>query len=279
MAAMEAADERAWHELVWQLAETLWALFLYSGHNPEWIVTYERGARAAARSGNLVAESRMWARLAAAYLRLNQPKIAEDIAHRAWQRARAAEDWGAEATALENLGSAAHAQTRLTEAIDYYRQSLALNEQHGRIRGVVLLLSNLGYALRDTNNHREALDSFQRCAELAATIGDHHSQAQALLGAGTVHARQGKYGRAISLMRDGLTMLSATEAPVLRAAALHQLGEVSQQAGDNSAARQYWQQALGLYLRLGDPRAHHLRDALAEPGKFLAPVDDPLQGP
>ena len=264
MAAQEVAEQRRWDELAWQLGEALWGVFLYRGRFPEWIATCERSARAAARCGDLVAESRALVQVAAAYVRLNQPTTAERWGHQALERARSADDWRSEATAMESLGSAAHAQGRMREAIELYRRSLDLNEQHGLVRGVVLLSCYLGYALRDSGDDSGAIRSFVRSADLAATIADNHSRAQALVGVGTVHARQGETALAIRVMSEALDMLSGTAAPSLRAPVLEQLGELSQQNGDLPAARRFWEQALELHRRSGDPNTGHVEVLLQE---------------
>jgi tetratricopeptide (TPR) repeat protein len=262
MAAQELAERHRWDDLAWQLGEALWGVFLYRGRYPEWIATCERSARAAARCGDLIAESRALVQLAAAYLRLNQPDVAERWGRQARERARSAGDWRSEATALESLGSAAHAQGRLDEAIELYRRSLGLNEEHGRVRGMTLLSCYLGYALRDRGDDNSAANAFQRSADLAASIGDDHSRAQALVGLGTVYARQGEVGAAIGEMSEALRMLSDTAAPALRAPVLEQVGELSHQSGDLIGARRYWEQALELYTRAGDPTADRVGERL-----------------
>ncbi|TCO59230.1 NB-ARC domain-containing protein [Actinocrispum wychmicini] len=262
LAAQDTAARCGWDELVWQLGEALWGVFLYRSHYPEWMAACERGARAAAQCGNLVAESRMLVQLAAAYLRLNQPDTAMHWCQQAWERAEEAGDGRSQATALENLGAAAHAQGRLADAIGYYRRSLDLNEQHHEVRGVALLQCYLGYALSDHGEPDSAIDSFQRSAETAASISDHHCRAQAIVGIGTVYARQGQFALAIAEMTAGLEVLSATAVPALRVAVLERLGEVSQQAGDLLGARHNWEQALDLYERMGDPKAERVRDRL-----------------
>jgi tetratricopeptide (TPR) repeat protein len=163
---------------------------------------------------------------------------------------------------LESLGSAAHAQGRLDEAIEFYRRSLGLNEEHDLVRGMTLLSCYLGYALRDSGDDSGAVDAFRRSANLAASIGDDHSRAQALVGLGTVHARHGEFRLAIREMSEALKMLSDTAAPALRAPVLEQVGELSQQSGDLVAARRYCEQALELYSRAGDPKADRVGERL-----------------
>jgi len=105
-----------------------------------------------------------------------------------------------------------HAQRRLAEAIDYYQRSLAINEEHHQVRGVALLRCYLGYALDDHGDPAGAIESFRCAADTAASISDHHCQAQALVGVGTVHARQGRLQLAIAELTKGLAALTAPAA-------------------------------------------------------------------
>lgn len=273
LAAQETAARHGWDEVVWQLGEALWGLFLYRGHYSEWIAVCERGAHAAARCGDRVAESRMLVQQAAAYLRHGQPDKALPCCLRAWDMAKAVGDWRSQATALENLGAVAHAQGRLADAIAYYRRSLSINERHQRTRGVALLRSYLGYALADLGDPDSAVDSFRGAAAAAASIGDHNCQAQAVVGIGTVHAQQGRLQLAIAELTEGLAALSVTAAPALRAPVLEQLGKVSRQVGDHAGARVYWEQALDLYTRMGNPKADHVGVLLRELAGSAVPPD------
>jgi tetratricopeptide (TPR) repeat protein len=257
-----AARDHGWHRLVWRLGEALWGLFLYRGHYREWIEVDRWGIEAGARCGDPVVESRMSTQLAAAYLRFGRPDTAAQWGQGALQRARAAGHWPSEASALETLGNAAHGQGRLPEALDYYQRALAVNEQHGRTRGVVLLLCCLGHLMRDQDDHAKALGYFRRAVDLAVGIGDRNSHAQALVGIGTTYARQGLFPQAAATMTEGLALLSPSTAPTLRVQVLHQIGEICLQGGDPATARTHWEQAVSMYAEQGDPRADQLRDRL-----------------
>jgi tetratricopeptide (TPR) repeat protein len=273
LVAQETAARHGWDEVVWQLGEALWGLFLYRGHYSEWITVCERGAHAAARCGDRVAESRMLVQLAAAYLRHGRPDRALPWCLRSWDRAQAVGDWRSQATALENLGAVAHAQGRLADAVAYYRRSLSINERHRRTRGVALLRCYLGYALAELGDPDSAVDSFRGAVAAAASIGDHNCQAQAHVGIGTVHAQQGRLQVAIAELTEGLAVLSATAAPALRVSVLERLGEISRQAGDHAGARGYWEQALDLYTRMGNPKADRVRTLLCELTGAAMPPD------
>lgn len=275
LVAQETAARHGWDEVVWQLGEALWGLFLYRGHYSAWTTVSERGVHAAARCGDLVAESRMLVQQAAAYLRHGQPEKALPLCSRAWDRAQTVGDWRSQATALENLGAVAHAQGRLADAVAYYRRSLSINERHQRTRGVALLRCYLGYALADLGDPDSAVDSFRGAVTAAASIGDHNCQAQAVVGIGTVHAQQGRLQVAIAELTEGLAALSATAAPALRVSVLERLGEISRQAGDHAQARGYWEQALELYTRTGNPKADRVRTLLRElTGSAMPPDHD-----
>jgi tetratricopeptide (TPR) repeat protein len=214
---------------------------------------------------------------AAAYLRYGQPDRALPWCLRAWDRAQSVGDWRSQATALENLGAVAHAQGRLADAVAFYRHSLSINERHRRTRGVALLRCYLGYALAELGDPDSAVESFRGAVAAAALIGDHNFQAQALVGIGTVHAQQGRLRLAIAELTESLTALSATAAPALRAPVLAHLGKISRQAGDPAGARGHWEQALLLYVRMGDPKADQVRALLRELMDPAAPPEQPTR--
>ncbi|MFI9388957.1 ATP-binding protein [Kutzneria sp. NPDC052558] len=270
--AARVAFERGWHELMWQLCEAMWGLFLHRSHYPEWIEIHELGVQSAAVLGDPIIESRMLVQLAAAYLRLGQHDTAARWGVPALERAEAAGHWASEATARETLGAVAHGQGRLEDALGHYRRALSLSEEHGQTRGGVLLSTYLGYLLRDLNRFPEAVEHFHRARGLAASIGDLTSQAQALVGLGSTQARQGQFCDAIAGLTEALSLLDYAAAPALHVDVLHQLGEISRQAGDLVAAGTHWEQAIRLYTSLGDPKADQVRallDALGGP-----PSDD-----
>lgn len=256
---VRVAHERGWHDLVWQLCEALWGLFLYRGHYRDWIDANELGVDSAAQCDDPVAESRILVQLAAAHHRLGQPVRAARYSSAALARAQAAGHWASEATALEALGNVAHSQGQLNDALDHYRRSTALSELHGQTRGVVLLLCYQGYVLRDQSRPDDALEHFRRAAELAVAIDDHPLLAQALVGTGAAYAADGRFALAIAEMSKGLALLDRPTAPALFVQVLHQLGETCRRAGDLSAAREHWSRALDMYAEQEDPRADELR--------------------
>ncbi|EWC62384.1 transcriptional regulator, SARP family [Actinokineospora spheciospongiae] len=262
VACAEAAFARGWDDLVWQLHEALWGLFLHRGHHGEWERTGTLAIESATRCGNRAAEVRSLLQTAAVRTRTGALDEAVALYRRAFDLAGSTGDWQGQATALEGLGSSAHRGGRTSEAVDLYRRSLALSEEHGQQRGVALLLCYLGYALVDQGEHSAAIDHFRRSARIAATLADRHCHAQALVGLGAAHAAQGAVGKAVVEMEEGLASLPAAESLVLRVHVLEKLAEVKVGAGDLSGAREHWQEALESYTALGDPKAEHIRARL-----------------
>jgi tetratricopeptide (TPR) repeat protein len=261
MAVLRAAAESGWDDLAWKLSDAMWGLFLYRGFHPEWLESCTVGAVAAGRLGDPVAESRLLVHLAAAHLRLGDPAAALRAAQPAWERARDGRDWRAQATALESLGRIAHSDGRLEDAVGFYSRALVLNEQHNHPRGIGLVLCALGYALSGLGDDSGAADCFERAIRTATSIADHTCRAQALVGLGETRARQHQYDRAIAEMTEGLATLDPA-APALRVDVVEKLGDVTLLAGDRTAARRYWEQALELLTALRHPRAHRLRERL-----------------
>ncbi|MFD5248347.1 tetratricopeptide repeat protein [Amycolatopsis sp. NPDC058340] len=254
IACLRTAFSHGRHELVCQLFDALWGLFLYRGHYEEWISAGALAVEAATLSGDARTEVRMVNQSAAVHLRIGEPAAALEPYRRALGVARSIGDWSGEATALEGLGAATHACGRLAEAVEYYRSALDLNEAHARHRGTALLHGYLGHALAGKGDFEAAAVHFGHSARLAASIGDVHCQAQAIAGLGTVHAARGSLTEAISELRRGLRSLPASEAAALRAPVLEKLAEVLSESGDHEGARQSWAEALAAYTSMSDPR-------------------------
>lgn len=259
---LRTAFTHGWHELVCQLYDTLWGLFLYRGHYREWISAGALAVEAATLSGDPGIAVRMLNQSAAVHLRIGDPEPALDPYRRALAIARSNNDWAGEATALEGLGAVTHACGHLPEAVEYYRSALQLNVAHGRHRGTALLLGYLGHALVGQRELDAAAEHFERSARLAASIGDHHCQAQAIAGLGTVHAARGSLTDAVAELRRGLTSLPSSESAALRAPVLDKLAEVLAGTGDHEAARRHWTEALATYTSMDDPHAERIQARL-----------------
>ncbi|GAA2975422.1 hypothetical protein [Actinokineospora diospyrosa] len=261
MGVLRVAAAFGWDDLTWRLSDALWGLFLYRGFHPEWIEACEIGAGAAARLGNPVVGSRLLVHLAAAHLRLSDSAAALRAALLAWELAETTGDSRAIATALECLGRIAHADGQLQDAVGLYLRALTVNEQHDHQRGAALVLCCLGYALAGLGDDASAAGYFARATRAAASIGDNTCRAQALVGLGETRARQCQFGRAIAEMTEGLEALDPA-ALALRVDVVEKLGEVTLMAGDRSAARRYWEEALETFTTLRHPKANRIRERL-----------------
>lgn len=262
VACLRAAFSRRWYELVCQLYDALWGLFLYRGHYHEWIGAGALAVEAATLSGDAGTEVRMVNQAAAVHLRTGRPEAAREPFRRALATARSNGDWAGEATALEGLGAVAHACGRLPEAVEHYRSALRLNEAHERHRGTALLHGYLGHALTGQGDLDAAAGHFRRSAHLATSIGDHHCLAQAIAGLGSVHAARGSFAEAVAELQRGLRSLPAAEAAALRAPVLEKLAEVLAGAGDHEGARRHWTEALAAYPSMDDAHADRIRARL-----------------
>ncbi|MFD9701361.1 NB-ARC domain-containing protein [Lentzea sp. NPDC059081] len=259
VACARTAFGHGWYELVWQLYEAMWGVFLYRGHTDEWRAVGTIAVDAAVRCGDGIAEVRMTLQHAAVHSRLRDPDSATSLFEQALTRAQQERDWEGEATAREGLGAAAHARGDMVTAIDQYGQSLTLNRRHGRQRGVALLLCYLGHALADTGEFDGAVTNFRSSAWVADEIGDRHCWAQAVVGAGTCLAATGAMAEAITEVRAGLSALPADEAASLRLPVLEKLADLEDEVGATHEAHLHRQEALRIAISLGDRRAESLR--------------------
>ncbi|UJW32470.1 tetratricopeptide repeat protein [Saccharothrix sp. AJ9571] len=172
LAVLHAATAHRWWQLVWQLCEALWGLFLYRKHFEQWIAAHTLGIHAARTAGDPVAEARLRVQLGIAHLTLHDHDTAAPLFADALRLAHDAGDAHTQATAREHLGLVARDRARHEEALEHFERALALNETLHDRRGIVLTERRIGETLAATDRHPEALPHLRRAETLAGKLGD-----------------------------------------------------------------------------------------------------------
>ncbi|NEB00927.1 ATP-binding protein [Streptomyces sp. SID13726] len=174
-----AADER-WDDIVWQLCESLWALFDGRKHHGDSIEAHALGIEAAGRCGRADAEVRMRNQLARAHYGLGaygEARQALDPAEQLLDEITDARLRGMvrETQGLIALALGAHddAHTLFTEALDANSAVLEANSAARDVHGVVVQTYNIGQALLAAGRPDEALDVLGDARATAAGEGDH----------------------------------------------------------------------------------------------------------
>jgi tetratricopeptide (TPR) repeat protein len=269
LAAQQSAADREWWDLVWQLCEALWGLFLYRKHFEYWVQTHELGIEAARRCGHVVAEARLSVQLGIAHLNLQRFDLAHDLFATALNLSVEAKAPSVEATAHEHLGLAARGIGRHEEAMAHFTRALAITEQRGQRRGSALHLRRLGETLCEINRHSEAVGYLRQAVDVATEIGDTVLRARALTRLGAVFVDLDQASAAAPLLNEANSILADSGSHQYRAETLETLAGLHLHVGDLPAARQHLQEALELYRDAQLPQEQRVQARLAalEPGE------------
>jgi tetratricopeptide (TPR) repeat protein len=263
MAALRTAFEHHFDELVWQLGEAMWSLFLYRKHFPDWILAYQLGIEAAGRSGNHAARSRMHHHLGFAFHNLGRADEAAHQGDAALAAARAAGQTRTESEALNLIGMANRARGRYDEAIAVLRQAVHLDRRAGLLRNESLGRRRLGQALGGAGRIDEAVDELRLARQQAAALPDAHVEANTTVWLADALTRAGRAAEALDLAAEAWATLRESGSNQYRAHVLMIWGEAAERLDDLTTARDRLTQARNLFRDLGLPhvaRAQGLLD-------------------
>lgn len=156
------------------------------------------------------------------------------------------------AMTLSDAGTAYLAMTQYAEAIDHYRESLALKEQHrASASSQAVTLNNIGSVFRKLTDWALAEHYLSRAIQLYQQDNNNdqasHSQEELSL----VYLQQGDNAKAISMLQQTLAYFqtSANQHAELRVALL--LADAALKHNDIAAAARWLKQAEQLELQLG----------------------------
>jgi len=262
MAVLRAGVQRHFDELVWQLCEAIWPLFLYRKHFSDWIASYQLGLEAAARCGNQAAKARMHLALGYAFHNLGRSDEAHDQGTAALAAARIAGDGAAESEALNLIGMTNRARGRYDEAIAVLLQAIDADRRDGRRRNEALGRRRLGQALTEAGRVEEAVGELRRARDQAAALPDAMVESSTMVWLADALSRAGNSAEAIEILRDAWSTLSLSGSRQYRAQALMVWGEAAERAGDLVTARDRLTQAHDLYAEIGAPHVARVRESL-----------------
>jgi tetratricopeptide (TPR) repeat protein len=262
LAALRAGADNGLNELVWQLAEAMWSLFLRRKNFADWIATYRLAITAAADCDDDAVLSRMHYRLGMAFHNLHRFDDAAQEGTAAVTAARTAGNTWAESKALQLIGLANRSRGRLADAVPALRASIAIDVRSGNRRDEALGRRQLGQALTETNQLDEAIDELERARGLAAALPDDHVRANISVWLANTLVRAGRADDAIDLLEDVWPILRASGSNQHQADLLNVWGSAAEHLEDLATARDKLQQAHDLYAKAGAPHVARARSDL-----------------
>lgn len=251
MAALRAGVTYGLDDLVWQLCEAMWSLFLYRKHFPDWLAAHQLAADAADRCGAGVARSRMRRRLGLAFHNMNRPDDAITHAEAALTAARDAGSERAESEALRLIGMANRSRGRLLEAVRALSETVELVSRLGLTRDEALARRALGQAFVAMGRFDDAVDELRRARDIAREIPDADVEANTTVWLSDALTRAGDPALALVLITEAWSVLQRSGSSQYQAHALMAWGEAAAAAGDLMTALTRLTQAQDRYAQLG----------------------------
>lgn len=281
-AAVIAASEHGWHDLVVRLVEAQWALCFMRKHHDHWLEVHRHGVDSALQVADRRFLGRMQCQLGFAHLELGHLDEAEARFAAAAEADRVAGHPRGQATAVESQGLlnltrsgaeslpglAATDPSAAAEALRLLTDNLSLNltiaEDADDERAVALAWRHRGRALGATGEHDAAADHLERAIALLAAVPDRYNQAKALTDLGQVRLRAGRDAEAGPALREALALLADQGAPAERVRVLETQSVLAERAGDLDGAAGRLAEALEILEAGKNPRAAAVRARLEE---------------
>jgi tetratricopeptide (TPR) repeat protein len=243
-AAVTLAHEQGREATSWQLADTMWALFLFMGHHAERLEVEETGLAAARSCGDLYAEGKMLNRLGLSLNALGRHDEAVTRFEEALEIWRRLGEREREVGSLRRLGLAAAGRGDHAVAIARLTDASAAYHALGADRKTALALIDLAGVLLEQDRGLDAAVHLERAQDLLRGVDDAYNRARAGIFLGYAHAASGDHGEADRELRAALEEMAELGSSVGRAAALEGLGELAERAGRRGEARRMYENAL-----------------------------------
>jgi tetratricopeptide (TPR) repeat protein len=278
VALLRAAQQVGLHELVWQICEALWGVFILRKHYGAWLTSYELGLASARACADPKAQALMLESLAFAHLNLLDYSAALQCSTEALQLEQSAGHRFGEGAALERIGVAQLGMHNFEAAIDAFDRARAIYEDLNQDRGIALMTRRLGEAFGRIGRYTEALEHLTRARQVFVDLEERYHEARTLSTMAEVHIGAGRPDAGEQALAKALAITSEIGA-IHEQANIHvALARLAKQSDEPVVDRSHLERALTLYRNLDAPQADEVDDYLAGRISRLGPDDtDPRQ--
>jgi tetratricopeptide (TPR) repeat protein len=253
--AANEPDARAW-QLPWTMTEFLDR----RGYWDDWAGAQRAALEAACRLGDRAGQARASHSLGQACIQLC--RYSEGLAHlrRAQDLYEQLQDRDGQIHVHLCRCAAADRQHRHRDALAIALRAMELLGPAGRPGLRAMALNNLGYCYALTGDYQQALTLCAQARDLHRELGAPYGEADAWDSMAYAHQHLGHHSQAIDCYQRARHLNTGNHYKYGRTT--DRLGDAYQAAGDTTAARSAWQQALATYTNLHHPNAAQTREKL-----------------
>ena len=158
------------------------------------------------------------------------------------------------ATALNTSGVAYGVIGNCSEALDYFKRSLKINEEIKYKKGIARSLNNLGNTYTCLNDNDKALEYFLKCLKVRIVLRDEKGVASVLSNIGIIYKAQGNNAQAIDYFMKSLKMSEKVGNEKSTAAVLSNIGGIYSNQKEYAKALDFYNRSLKMREKTDDKR-------------------------
>lgn len=252
MAAVALAAEHGWPTHAWRLAHSMRDYLYLYGYTSEWEQTHEAALAAALAAHDPVGEAITRTHLAGTYMNQGRGEEARSHLYRALELHRQSGDRALEASTLGSLGILCYRLGQFPEALRHFTRAASLCAGHDpHSEGV--LRTNIGIALTPLGRIDEALDHYRQGLALSRQAGNADGESCVLADLGDAHRRLGQYDTSLHHLKQALALATRNGLVPKEAYVRHRLGNTYRELGLLDEAMANLSEALRIVKTVSGP--------------------------
>lgn len=155
---------------------------------------------------------------------------------------------------LNGIGIIKSKSNNPTGALEYYNESLKINEEIESMADIANNLINIGLLYYDKSDFSKALEYLNKSIDINEKINNKKGLGTAYYNIGSICKDQGNYLSAIDFFFKSLKMLKETGSKKGESSSLNYLGLLYQEQKEYSLALDYYSQSLKIKEEIGDKK-------------------------
>ena len=269
VAVIREAARHGHHDIVWRLTVAMRGLLELRGHTEDWVSVHQMGLTSARAIGDRHAQGWILNGMGTGYWHSEAYAEAIDCYREALAIRTELADDRGVAVVLNNLGSVYGIVGRYDEALDCLRGALVIRERLGGALDKSFALNSLGHLQHERGMFADALPNLTAALRIRRDLGNRNGEAATLHCLGDTLAGLGRMTEALTCLRQALTIFRELGNRYGEAVAVHSLGSACLAMGRPEHAKRYLRSAISRYEELGQ------RGGMAAAREQLAAAADP----